>query len=225
MDKKESPKLKKEKTDSLSAPAKIPGISAKAFGVIKFILGILLLPFVYSFTIAFLDEFALIDQSAQNCFWSGAVSLLLVYLFIWEPAIIYAKGQKLLEILFTFFRPLVRVAPYLLPIYTLLLFALYGIIFLFDKSQSLLNTFIFLTGFSMALHLVFSAKTLRSKQGDFLKGNYIFGFSFVYIINLLVFSFCVNLIFAKFSFVNFSNNSFQIAKGIFSAIFNQLFVP
>jgi len=218
MEKKESPREGKEEL----AP-KIPGLSVKAFGVIKFILGICLLPFVYSSSAAFFNEFTVIDKPLQNAFWAGIVTLLIVYLFIWEPVIIYAKGQRLLEIVFIFFKPLVRVAPYLLPIYTVVLFILYGLAGLFSQAADLLKPFIFLIGFSIGLHLVFSAKSLRSKQGDFLKGNYIFGFSFVYMVNLIILSFGLSLLFNKFSFVNFSNNSFQIAKSIFSAVFKQLF--
>ena len=182
------------------------------------------MPFVYSASAAFLSEFGLIAISLQRYFWSGAISFLIVYLFVWEPVIIYAKGQKLLEIIFSFFKPLVRVAPYLLPVYTIVLFTAYLIISLITKSPQLLQYTLFLAGFTMALHLVFSAKSLRSKQGDYLKGNYIFGFSFVYILDLFIASLFLNFIFDKFSFVNFANNSFNTAADIFAAIFRQLFV-
>jgi hypothetical protein len=218
MEKKES--LKKE-IDFLPKSA---GLSSRVFSIIKFILGICLLPFVYSSTVSFLNEFTVLEKSLQNYFWAGIISLLILYLFIWEPVIIYAKGQKLLELIFSFFRPLVRVAPYLLPIYTIVLFIIYGVLSLIFKPQDLVNAFLFLFGFSIGLHLVFSAKSLRSKQEDFLKANYIFGFSFLYLINLALLSFALSLIFNAFSFVNFSNNSFQIAKDIFGAIFKQLFL-
>ena len=82
----------------------------------------------------------------------------------------------------------------------------------------------FFFGFTIALHLVFSAKTIRGKQGDFLKGNYIFGFSFIYIINFGILAFILNTIFKEFSFVTFSQNSYNISSGIFSSLFRQLFV-
>ena len=128
-----------------------------------------------------------------------------------------------MEVVFSFFKPLVKVAPYLLPIYTIVLAISYILLSYVVKSSNLVNYFIFLFGFSVSLHLILSAKTLRSKKEDFLKGNYIFGFSFVYIVNLAILSFFLNLMFDKFSFVNFSNNSFQIAKNIFGVVFKQLF--
>jgi len=218
MEKKES--LKKENNSA----AKISGLSNKAFGIIKFILGICLLPFVYSSSVSFLSEFTLINKLLQNYFWWGVISLLIIYLIIWEPTIIYVRGQKLVEIFFTFFKPLVKVAPALLPVYTIVLFILYSLLSFIFKSDSLIKHFIFLFGFSMALHLIFSAKTLRSKQGDFLKANYIFGFFLVYIINLILLAFGLNLIFKEFSVVNFINQSFQIANNIFYAVFKQFFL-
>lgn len=223
MEKKASPK--KENNLNLNIKPRISGLSHWFFGISKFILGISLLPFVYSVSVSFLNEFTLIDKLLQNYFWAGVISLLITYLFIREPAVIYAGGHKILEVMFNFFKPLVKVAPYLLPIYTIVLAISYIILSGVVKSPNLVSYFIFLFGLSVSLHLIFSAKTLRAKKEDFLKGNYIFGFSFVYIVNLTILSFFLNLMFDKFSFVNFSNNSFQIAKSIFCAVFKQLFIP
>lgn len=219
MEKKEFPK----KENNLNIKPRISGLLHLLFGITKFILGISLLPFVYSVSVSFLTEFTLVDKPLQNYFWAGVISLLIAYLFIWEPAVIYTGGHKILEVVFSFFKPLVKVAPYLLPIYTIVLAISYILLSYVVKSSNLVNYFIFLFGFSVSLHLILSAKTLRAKKEDFLKGNYIFGFSFVYIVNLAILSFFLNLMFDKFSFVNFSNNSFQIAKNIFGVVFKQLF--
>ena len=223
MEKKESPKSLKKEAAASGAPPKVPGLSAKAFNVIKFILGVCLLPFVYSITYAFLNEFYVIDRASQYSFWAGVVTIVIIYLFVWEPLVIYTKGQRILEMVFCFFQPFVKVAPYLLPIYTVLLFLLYGICTLFLKPENILGYFVFMFGFSLGLHLIFSAKSLRSKQGDFLKGNYIFGFSFVYIINLSLFALGLNFVYEKFSIVSFSNTAYLIASDIFKAVFGQLF--
>lgn len=217
----EKESLKKESVAADLKP-KISNFSHKLFVFTKFVLGICFLPFVYSVTVSFLNQFSLIDKVLQNYFWWGTITLLIIYLFIWEPGIIYIRGQRLLELVFSFFKPLVRVAPYLLPIYTILLFIVYRALSLVLKDA--VKYFVFLFGFSIALHLIFSAKTLRSKKEDFFKSNYIFGFSLIYIINLILFAFFLNVLFDKFSFVAFCNDSFQIAKGIFATVFNQLFV-
>jgi len=223
MEKKESPKKASPKIDINTHP-KISGLSHRLFGVIKLILGISLLPFVYSATVAFYNELGILEKTVTNYFFGGIICFLMIYLFIYEPIIIYNKGQKILEAVFRFFTPLVKVAPYLLPIYTIILFLIYLLYSLVSKSNVSIKYFVLLFGFSMGLHLVFSARSLRLRQSDFLKANYIFGFSLIYIINLALLSLCFSFIFDKFSLVNFFNNSFQMAKNIFYAAFKQLFL-
>lgn len=221
---KDSPLSKEPSGLSGDFSSKISGLSSKAFGIIKFILGVLFLPFVYSTVVSFLNELGGMDKNFQAIFWNGAICFLIVYLFIWEPLAIYNYGHKLLETVFSFFKPMVNVAPFLLPIYMLLIFIIYGLLSLVIKSSWLIEYTLFLVGFSAILHLVFSAKNIRTKKGDFLKGNYIFGFSFIFILNLSLLALGFNFIFKEYSFVNFCNVSFKIASGIFYAIFKQLFL-
>jgi len=204
--------------------SKISGLGSKIFGLIKVILAILILPFVYSSVVSFMTEFVRVDIHLQQIFLNGIVTFLVIYLFIWEPVVIYNKGHKLLEIMFSFFKPMVNVAPFLLPIYTILFFIIYGLLSIGISSSWLIEYALFLIGFSTILHLVFSAKTIRSKKGDFLKANYIFGFSFIFILNVTLLAFGLSLIFNKFSFVNFCSISFDIAKNIVYVVFKQLFL-
>ena len=204
--------------------SKISGLSSKIFGIIKFILALILLPLVYSSVVSFINEFTQIDKGLQQIFYNGIISFLAVYLFIWEPAIIYNKGHKLLEIMFSFFKPMVNVAPFLLPIYTILIFIIYGLLTLGVKADWLIEYTLFLIGFSSILHLTFSAKVIHSKKGDFLKANYIFGFSFIFILNLALLALGFSFIFKEFSFVNFCNVSFTIFQNIFLVVFKQLFI-
>ncbi|PIQ87622.1 MAG: hypothetical protein COV73_03170 [Candidatus Omnitrophica bacterium CG11_big_fil_rev_8_21_14_0_20_43_6] len=235
MAKKESPEKQapkgKEKPDRSDAAglggdfsSKISGLSSKLFGVMKFILAVIILPLVYSSVVSLVNEFTQVGRSLQQIFYNGIISFLAIYLFIWEPAVIYNKGHKLLEIVFSFFKPMVNVAPFLLPIYTILFFIIYGLLSLVVESAWLIKYTVFLIGFSSILHLAFAAKNIRSKKGDFLKANYIFGFSFILILNLFLLALGFSLIFKGFSFVNFCNISFTIFKDIFSAAFKQLFL-
>ncbi|RKY32807.1 MAG: hypothetical protein DRP74_01810 [Candidatus Omnitrophota bacterium] len=197
--------------------------SGRSFTLIKLILGICLLPFVYGYTFSFLNELYLIDKLSQKIFWAGLVAFLIVYLFIWEPANIYLKGQRILQLVFNFFSPLVKVAPFLLPIYTIIIFILYATISFRFQSPAITNITLFLAGFSVGLHLIFSAKSMRTKQKDFLKANYIFGFPLIYLINLTILAFCFSLVFRTFSFATFINTAFQSGINIFSSIIKQLF--
>ena len=92
------------------------------------------------------------------------------------------------------------------------------------RATWLIEYTLFLIGFSTILHLTFSAKSIKSKKGDFLKANYIFGFSFIFILNVALLALGFSFIFKEFSFVNFCNISFNIFRNIFLAVFKQLFV-
>jgi hypothetical protein len=222
--------LPKKEDNNFSAPTskatgKLSQFSGRLISFLKLFLGLCLLPFVYSVSLSFFNEINFLDDILRNYFWAGLIAFLIIYLFIWEPVAVYRKGQRLLEIGFNFFSPLVKVAPFVLPIYAIIIFLIYLLISLVNNSQdsSLIKWFLFLLSFSISLHLVFSAKSVRSKEEDFLKSNYIFGFSLIYLINLFLVAGILSSIFGQFSFINFSSSSFQKAQDILKAVFNQLF--
>ncbi|MBU0709556.1 MAG: hypothetical protein KJ793_02470 [Candidatus Omnitrophica bacterium] len=224
MKKRELPK-KESLKDLESLPAQKSGYSGgRISAIIKFILGICILPFVYSGTVSFINEFALIAKPLRGYFVGGIISFVVIYFFVSEPTFIYRRGFRLIQLVFRFFSPLIKVAPYLLPIYAIIVFVVYMSASFIFQTDRLISVFLFLFGFSLTLHLVFSAKSVRSKQGDFLKANYIFGLSFVYLVNLVLLSACFNFVFKKFSFLSFTNNAFLLAKNIFYLVARQLFL-
>jgi len=197
---------------------------AKPVLILKFLLGLLILPLVYSVSGSFLAECSQIRFYSQAYFWSGVGMFLAIHLFICELEEFYLKGQKIVEAMVSFLKPLVKVAPFALPIYLILAALVYGVIVLWSGSTGARDVFVFIFGFTASLHLVYSAKTLRSREEDFLRGNYIFGFSMLYILNITLISFLFSLIFKRFSFVDFSNSSYQSAIDIFVKLFSQLFI-
>jgi len=201
-----------------------PNRSKKALTVLKCIIAILLLPWVYSVTVSFINEAKAVKEPFLSLFGKGIITFLVFYLFVYEHAKIYQKGQQIAEATFRFIWPLIKVAPFVLPIYSIILFLSYLLISLFVKSNSLLEYFIFFIGFSTAFHLVFTARNLRSRRDDFLMINYFFSFGLIYIINVVLLALVFSILFNSFSWINFGKSSFQINKGIFSAVFSQLFL-
>lgn len=205
-------------------PGKLSVLLNRLLSVLKLFLGLTFLAFVYAGSNGFFKEFNLADRYLKNCFWWGLCGFIIAHFFIFETGILYQKGQKILSFVFKFFAPLVKVAPYVLPIYTVLIFASYPVFKIFWPSKDVAGVFVFLGGFSWALHVVYSAKSLRTKKGDFLKANYIFGFSLVYIIDLLLIALLLSFVVEQFSFVTFFQSSFQTAKFLFLDVFKQIFV-
>jgi hypothetical protein len=198
-------------------------LKEKALNVVKLILGVVLLPFLYSSSVSFASEISRIQKSYQNYFWLGVIIFLIFFLFIWEPEIIYTSGQKLIGFIFNFFHPLVELAPFVLPAYTIILFMVYGLLSLSIKDGWLLQYCLFLVGFCSISHIIFTARALGAKKGDFLKANYIFTFSLIYIVNLFILGLLLSLALKEFSLVDFSKHTISAASNIFSALFKQIF--
>jgi len=203
---------------------KVSDLGTKTLSLIKIALGICMLPFVWFFAVGFRAELSVAESPLQTYFWRGILTFVLGYLFVLEPTAFYSRGQKLMEVLFTFIKPLVRVAPYLLPIYSILSYIIYLCVSPFVKNPQLPGWLAFALGFTMSFHLVFSAKTLRSKKEDFLRSNYMFGFGFVFILCLVILAGIISSISSNFSFIKFFNGSYNMAIGFFQALFRQLFV-
>jgi hypothetical protein len=204
---------------------KVQHLINRILSIIKLILGLCFLAFVYTGSVGFLQELKNADRRLQDDFWSGVITFVVIYLFFWEPMKIYQKGQKILAFVFKFLAPLVKFAPYVLPIYTILILSLYPLAHHFFKHPLVLEYFIFFGGLSISLHLVMTAKTLKSKPGDFLKANYIFGFSLVFILNLLLIAICFQMLLDKFSFYNFFQGSYNESQRIWHSVFKQVFIP
>lgn len=191
--------------------------------VIKFAVGLLLLPPVYSFSVSFINEFNSLKNNLALYFWAGLVSFAIVYIFIYQPELIYSYGQEMVRAIFGFFKPLSVASAYAIPIYTVILFLIYGILVFISGVKGITEYFLLIIGFSLGLHLAFTAKALNSGKKDFLKADYIFGFLSVYLINLILVAFCLSLTIRGFSFTNFFAHSFQGSRDIFNSLFNKVY--
>ena len=223
MAKRESPRENETRFRQPGIGKTISVSQEKLFGAIKFILGVCLLPFVISSSAAFLEQLSNIEKGFQGYFWLGVAVFLIFYLFIWEPEVIYSVGRRLLELVFNFFEPFLRIAPDLLPAHTIILFIVYKLLTISMKQVWITQYFIFLFGFTTILHIVFTAKSISAKK-DFLKGNYIFSFSLIYIVNLLLLGLFFGFIFKEFSFISFAGKTFSTARDALYNLFSQIFL-
>jgi hypothetical protein len=192
--------------------------------VLKSIIVVFLLPWFYSFTAAFITELKTISEKSFNSFAAGIISFLIIYLFIYVPGKFYQQEQKVTEATFRFISPLVKLAPFVLPIYTIIIFLIYCLLAFLFKAEIPLELFMFLLGFSIIFHLTFTAKTLRSRKVDFLMINYLFSFGLIYVINVALLSLGFSILFEQFSWLNFCKTSFQTNSSIVSSVFSQLFL-
>jgi len=182
------------------------------FTFIKFILFLLIFCFAFSFTKFFIKEVRLEKDINFNILSLSFLSCFLFYTFFVDLNNLYSKIQKF------FFHSNVfsLVVPSFLIVLGLGFFLIPKIFNLnFDK-----NLFLFLGGFILISHLIFIARDL--KKGSFSGFiNYLFIFSILYIINLLLFSIYLNIAF-KIDLVKILIEGSKDGAFLIKNLFNQI---
>jgi len=192
--------------------------------ILKLICAIVFVPIVIFSSISFFRQMHSVDREIYEYFTSGMFAYLILHLFIYEPNVVFQKGQGMVSGVFRFFSPLVKVASFVLPIYTIFILIIFAIIKLFYKDVNITKQLVFLIGFTLTLHMVFCARTLKTKTEDVLRANYFFAIQLIYIINLFIVAFSLSYFLEGFSFLDFYNYTFSQAVNIYNAVFSQLFI-
>jgi hypothetical protein len=195
----------------------------RLLSILKLILAVLLLPVVIGITISFMQNLGLMDAKVSLAFGWGVVVYLILHILLYEPSQVYDAGKKISEKALVFFSPLVKVAGFCIPIFTILTFVAYYAASLIWKELNLFPAFSFAVSFTLTMHLVFTANSLKRKQPGDLKENYFFSIFIIYIVNMLIVAGAFSLLSPDFSFVDFVKKCGDVAAVIYTASFKQLF--
>ncbi len=214
----------------------------------KFLIGIILIPLVIAITLAFFETLTNLEGfkgGGSKIFLWGALAYAILHLFIFRPAHVYTFGHEMTHVLTTWLsgggvrsfktsgqggqvettksNVLINLGPYCIPTYTLIASFLYFILPLFIKIPNLKTIYFFAAGFTLTLHLIFTAEALKIKQPDIIKTGYLFSLVIIYIINIVLVTFLVSLLFEGVSFESFFYGAYSNAKNIYAGAVNQLF--
>lgn len=218
--------------------------------IIKTAIGILLLPLLASFSIAFYEQFGNIDiflTRGQQYFLRGIGTYCLIQLFLFKPVLLYVLGHEAVHVLATWLclgkvtsfnvssqggsvttsksNLFISLSPYFIPIYALLLIVVYylinNVIFPGIFAPSY---FMFLLGMTFTFHIVMTVDTLKTRQPDLIKAGHLTSGIFIYIVNITIVAWTLGLVFDGFSFRYFLNNTFYLSLIIYQSIFDQLFL-
>lgn len=192
--------------------------------ILKFVLALLLLPVVIAVTVSFLENIGRLARYISASFGWGVISYLALHILFYEPAKVFDTGKKMTEKTIGFLSPWLKVAGFCVPIFTVFCFFAYYIASLAVRRYDLLPFFVFLAAFTLTMHLVMTANSLKKKQPGWLKENYLFSIFAVYIINMLIVVLAFALLNADFSLARFFDRAGDVAGAIYTASFNQLFV-
>ena len=217
---------------------------------IKTAIGIILLPLLVSVSAAFYRQFgnmgSVFTQEQQN-FLFGIIAYGLLQLFVFKPAYLYVLGHETVHVFATWFclgkvtsfnvssaggsvttsksNIFISLSPYFVPIYAILVVILYYIIndvFLWGFLTR--PYFMFILGLTLSFHIVMTIDTLKTRQPDLVKTGYITSSVLIYVINLVVISGILGLLFKSFSFRSFLGSAYFLSFDIYKLIFEQLFL-
>jgi hypothetical protein len=216
--------------------------------ILRFIISILLIPICVIVTFSFYDGiFSIKDVSKSGLYFIlGALLYSVMHLLLFRLDFLYVFGHECMHVFATFCSGgkasnmkvsgkegsvktttpnfFVMLAPYLLPVYTVLVAIAYFILSFFIDITKYSGIFIFLIGFTLMFHLAYTAESIRQKQSDLIKTGYFSSISFIYIVNLVIVFLIMSLFFKDVFFVDFITDIYEKTKFFYYSFWKQLFL-
>lgn len=213
--------------------------------LVKFLIGVLIIPIAYGVSAAFRQNFLAINELAGSLhfFIWGIIAYAALHLLFYKPTPVYVFGHEAVHAMvawlfggkITSFKvskeggsvttdktnTLIELSPYFIPVYTVLIALVY---FLIASSYTVNPAiFIFLIGFTLAFHMISTIEVMKIRQPDIVKSGYFFSVVFVYALNIIVISMIFALAFPSFSLKKFFSDFIGISAGVYVGIYKQLF--
>ncbi len=212
---------------------------------IKLVIGVLAMPLTFGVTSAFYSNFILIRElaSSLNYFTWGIASYVVLHLLFYKPTYLYVLGHESVHagLAWVFGGKIksfkvseeggsvgtdksnfvIELGPYFIPIYAIIITVIYFVV----ASSYTINggLFVFLIGFTLAMHMISTIEVMKIRQPDIVKSGYLFSIVTVYILNIVVISFIFSLMFQTFSMNKFFIDLWDQSKFIYLAVYRQLF--
>ena len=216
-------------------------------GLIKNAIAILFIPIVISLTKTFYLELAGVKSltgPARHFLW-GFSAYAFMYIVLFKMDFLYVLGHEFMHVIAVWIfggkvisvkvkknrgsvtstkkNIFIDLAPYLVPVYTVLVSLGYLIASSFWQLDSYLPHFIFIAGFAFSFHLIMTIEKVKIEQPDFLDFGYLNSLILIYLVNVIVMAFFFKFLFSDFIFGNFMDSFFTSTKELYIAIYEQLF--
>ena len=190
--------------------------------IFKLILAVFILPLMIACSVSFSRQILIEDKFANAMIW-GFGSYLIMHLFIVAPKGLFNFHKKMMGDLFKFYLPLSTVMPYLLPLYSTLLFVAFYFVKMFWHQNQTELILVYFIGFFFTMHIILIAQDLYENDSSSLKPTYFLGIGLAYILNIVIFLGILALVLPQFPLKAFFQNFFHISKDIYKAASQQLF--
>lgn len=111
----------------------------------------------------------------------------------------------------------IKLAPYFFPIYTIVIGLVYGGLALFFNMMPFYNIFIFLLGFSLQFHYLFTGDSLKIKQSDIQKAGVIISAALIPLINVVVIVLLLDLVMPEMFILKlWGAQTYHISLGLYN---------
>lgn len=215
--------------------------------IVRWILGILLLPTDLGFAVAFAGQLAQIRRvdSAPLLFLLGVTGYLAFHVLIAAPNRAYVFGHELTHAAAAWvsggqvkgfkvgankgsvatnkITAFIALAPYFIPVYAVLWAAGYGVASFFWDVRPWGGLFFFGLGATLTFHLVFTVNVLKIKQSDIQLVGPVLALALIVLANLTVIAGVMALLAPEARFGSYLAQGFQHSKQFYQAIIGQLF--
>ncbi len=184
--------------------------------LIKTALAIIFLPLLVASAQTFwqhLPEY--VTVSYNEFFMYGALSFLLIFLFIfrfWGP---YELGQKISLAIFRFLTPLDKLLAYFFPFYLILFFVVFTVVHRFLSINAYDHYFLFFLGFIVAMQILQSAQEQQEGETQAFKLAYLLVLFSAIVVNIFFVVAGLDLVFAKLTIVKFFSSTITLAKDLY----------
>ncbi len=239
------------KTNNKAAAGRMPAKgTSKAGEIAKTIVGLFFLPIVVSVSVTFYQEFDGLGMPwsvEQQYFMIGVITYCFMHLVVFKPSYIYVFGHESVHALATWLclgqvksfkvssnggsistsknNIFISLAPYFVPFYSIVAaIAIYIANNVFLASSIPYKYFLFFLGLTLAMHIVMTIDSLKTKQPDLVKAGYLISEIIIYVVNMIVIAGVLSLMTKGFSFPDFIANAWNLTIDIYQRIFAQLFI-
>lgn len=216
--------------------------------ILRFIISILLIPVCVIVTMSFYNGIFSIKNVSESglYFILGALLYSIIHLLLFRLDFLYVFGHESMHAVATFCSGgkasnmkvskkegsvktttpnfFVMLAPYLIPVYTVIIALIYFLLSFYIDVAKYTRVFIFLIGFTLMFHLAYTAESMRGKQSDLIKTGYFSSISFIYIVNLVTVFLIISLLFEDASFIDFITSIYVKTKYFYWSFWKQLFL-
>lgn len=219
--------------------------------MLKHWLGVLvamaLLPTLLGYTAAFVAFLASVPTmtAAQLAFLLGSTAYLAWHTMVGKPLKLYVFGHEMMHAVATWisggqvkaFRVSAKgghvagtktnlgiaLAPYLIPVYSVLVALLYVVAGWFWNVRAYASWFYGALGATLAFHFAFTAEFVKTRQPDLIESGRLLSLTFIYWANLAFVALAVALVTPAMRFWNYVADGYQRSGALYAALVRQLF--